>query len=288
MPPSVVFTASACESFGPGLSGSLNGSAVAAVAGLAVAGAVFASPIAGAARESGAVSETTTAGFSPSRPLMTKSAGCCLVAPPDGISATARWRPGDSVTGARPAAPRAAAAGAPTVLNAASSVPSSLARTGWYWPAGHHAQASSATSPPAAAATSRPPARLTGAPAPRLAAGRADEALRHQHGADHRQREREDPHDRGQQTGQRLVGHRPDDVRAALPCRRGELREQQDRAERHAQQHRDDDEHPHGDQRAGAPGQRRRLAAPPGSRRRSVGPMCAYRSGTPVASDRMW
>ena len=26
----------------------------------------------------------------------------------------------------------------------------------------------------------------------------------------------------------------------------------------------------------------------PGSSRRSVGPMCEYRSGTPVASERMW
>src|SRR3954470_11480007 len=146
MLPSVVFTASACESLGPGLSGSVNGSAAAAVGGLEAAGAVFASPIAGAARESGAVSETTSVGFSPSRPLMTKSAGCSLVAPPDGTSATARWRPGDNRAAAGCGAGRAALAGAPTVLNAASSVPSSLARTGWYWPAGHQAQPSTASS----------------------------------------------------------------------------------------------------------------------------------------------
>src|SRR5947207_14668947 len=98
MPPSVELVASACESCGPGLAGSLNGNAVAGTGalGTGVADGAGAAPAfsAGAELVLGVVALTTTAGFSPSLPLMTKIAGCCFVAPPAGMRATARWRPG--------------------------------------------------------------------------------------------------------------------------------------------------------------------------------------------------
>src|SRR3954469_15477613 len=101
MPPSVAFVASACESFGPGLLGSLNGNAVAGRGAVALVppslGVVEPAANAGAERVLGAWSLTTTAGFSPSRPLTTKMAGCSFVGPPTGIIATARCLPGDSV-----------------------------------------------------------------------------------------------------------------------------------------------------------------------------------------------
>ena len=86
--------------------------------------------------------------------LTTHSAGCSSVGPPRGISATARWRPGASRggTGASPTG-RAVAAGALTAPNALTRVPSSVGRTGRYWPDGHHAHASSATRAAAPAIT---------------------------------------------------------------------------------------------------------------------------------------
>src|SRR3954454_6120447 len=146
MPPSVVLTASAWESFGPGAFGSVNGSVVAGAVGVALVSAggssLPAPPVLGA------WSETMTTGFWPSSSLTTYSAGCSFVGPPLGISATARWRPGLSPTGT---CGRATVVGAATPCAALTSVPLSVARTGWYLPDGHHAHASTATS--AAAAT---------------------------------------------------------------------------------------------------------------------------------------
>src|SRR4051794_36448541 len=106
MPPSFVFTASAWFSCGPGAAGSWNGNAVAgtgaveavepddgtgaldAGAGDDVVGllADVLDPLwrCGAWRGSGAVGLRITTGFWPWPPLITKSAGCCLVAPPCG------------------------------------------------------------------------------------------------------------------------------------------------------------------------------------------------------------
>src|SRR3954470_23536788 len=62
------------------------------------------------------------------------------------MSAMARWRPGERRgAGAIPLG-RATAVGALTVLKAPTSVPWSVGRTGRYWPDGHHAHVSSATS----------------------------------------------------------------------------------------------------------------------------------------------
>src|SRR4051794_10171095 len=122
MPPSLSLTARAWDSCGPGLSGSLIGNAVAVVGGAAVAvavavevavavavavaagvaDAVAAAPGAAASEGVplvlGAWSATTTTESFP-LPLWTrKIAGCSLVAPPCGIIATARWRPGASPT----------------------------------------------------------------------------------------------------------------------------------------------------------------------------------------------
>src|SRR4051794_24288234 len=108
MPPSVELVASAWESWGPGLPGRMNGNAVAGAgadgvtlgAGVALAGGAggaAADPCGanvGVERVLGAWSVTMTADRSPPWPLMTKIAGCCRVAPPTGIIATARWRPG--------------------------------------------------------------------------------------------------------------------------------------------------------------------------------------------------
>src|SRR3954462_14589387 len=104
MPPSVELVASACESRGPGLSGRMKGNAVAAAGADGVtlgAGVALAGGAAGAAADDcgsntggervlGAWSVTMTAERSPPWPLMTKIAGCCRVAPPTGIIATAR------------------------------------------------------------------------------------------------------------------------------------------------------------------------------------------------------
>src|SRR6476659_9104021 len=169
MPPSWWLTASACESLARGLSGSAKLKAATCTGSLDVvlelgAGAVdvavgvVAPPppevdaawAVGAFLGSGVLSLTSTTGFSPLLPLMTKTAGCFLVAPPSGIRATARCLPGFSVTGAAAICAavggcgRATLAGATTMCAAASSVPLSVARTGWYWPEGHQAQASSA------------------------------------------------------------------------------------------------------------------------------------------------
>ena len=153
IPPSVELAASACDSCGPGLSGSLIGNAVTGTAGLAVAVAVavalavavavaVAVGVAPAAFPAsvgvvfvlGVWSATmTTEGSFSSVPLTTKIAGCSLVGPPCGIIATARWRPGVSFTGGTWAAcGRAACRGWPTVCTAETSVPRSVARTGWY------------------------------------------------------------------------------------------------------------------------------------------------------------
>ena len=56
--------------------------------------------------------------------------------------------------------------------------------------------------------------------------------------------EREQPHDRRHHAERALVGHRVDDVRSAPPRRRRELGQQEDRAERHADQDRHDHQHP--------------------------------------------
>src|SRR4051794_41154641 len=108
----------------------------------------------------GGSSVTMTADFSPGLPLMTKIAGCALVAPPTGISATAMWRPGATLTGAdeadavvTPSSGRATVAGAETSCPTLSSVPWSVARTGWYCPDGHQAQAIRPTSAAVAATT---------------------------------------------------------------------------------------------------------------------------------------
>src|SRR6476660_1431683 len=189
MPPSSWLTASAWESLARGLSGSaklnaatLTGSLVvvlelgAGVVDVAL-GVVVVPPAppevdaawaVGAFLGSGVLSLTSTTGFSPLLPLMTKTAGCFLVAPPSGIRATARCLPGFSVTGAAAICAavwgcgRATLAGATTMCAAASSVPLSVARTGWYWPEGHQAQASSAAAATAASASApwrsgRPP-----------------------------------------------------------------------------------------------------------------------------------
>src|SRR3954469_561004 len=148
MPPSVELTASAWESLGPGLCGSLIGNAAAGALVDAGAGAdavpvLMPVPSAGVARVLGAWSETmTTDRSSFPRPFTTKIAGRSLVGPPCGMSAIARWRPGASWTGA--GAGRTATWGARTVWTAEASVPRSVARTGRYWPDGHHAQASRA------------------------------------------------------------------------------------------------------------------------------------------------
>src|SRR4051794_31241910 len=127
MPPSVEFVASAWESCGPGLAGSLNGKTVAGAgalgAGVADGAGVAAGLSAGAEPVLGALPLTTGVGLAPSRPLMTKTAGCSFVAPPWGISATAGWRPGAREPGAAPASGRTTLAGAATVRNALSSVP---------------------------------------------------------------------------------------------------------------------------------------------------------------------
>src|SRR3954451_20686465 len=106
MPPFVEFAATACESCGPGLAGSLNGKTVAGAGALGAGVADGAGGAAGLRARGGAVVGgaplTTTVGLAPSRPLMTKIAGCSYVEPPCGISATARWRPGARETGAAP------------------------------------------------------------------------------------------------------------------------------------------------------------------------------------------
>src|SRR5215208_7361435 len=174
MPPSVVLVASACESPSPGASGSLNGSWVAGAVGVDGASAAGAAPASGgadpadvppagasppaasssvgASRVSGASGLTRIVGFSSSSPLTTYSAGCSSVGPPRGISATARWRPGASRGVAMPLG-RATAAGALADRNAPTSVPLSVARTGRYWPDGHHAHVTTAASVAAAAIT---------------------------------------------------------------------------------------------------------------------------------------
>src|SRR3954470_19673822 len=171
MPPSLVLVASAWESPSPGAWGSLNGSWAAGAVG--VAGGFVADdddPLAppgssnwGALAASGACALTRIVGLSRWRPpLTTNSAGCSLVGPPRGISAIARWRPGARRGVAATPFGRATAAGALTVLNAPTSVPSSVGRTGSYWPEGHQAHVSTAISPAAPASTSawrggRPP-----------------------------------------------------------------------------------------------------------------------------------
>src|SRR6476646_2099495 len=91
---------------------------------------------------------------------MMKNAGCSLVAPPTGIIATARCLPGAGPVGGTWDCGRAALAGEDRRCTAPDSVPLSLARTGWYWPDGHQAQARSATRPAtAAASTTRRPGR---------------------------------------------------------------------------------------------------------------------------------
>src|SRR4051812_43718353 len=162
MPPSVVLVASACESPFPGACGSLNGSWVAGAVGVdgwlaeeAGGAAPFPPSNCGALAASGARGLTRIVGLSRSRPpLTTNSAGCSLVGPPRGIIAIARWRPGERRTGAATPAGRATVVGALTVLNAPTSVPSSVGRTGRYWPDGHQAHVSKAISPAAPASTS--------------------------------------------------------------------------------------------------------------------------------------
>src|SRR4051812_35725120 len=142
-----------------------------AAAGVGAVGvAVGAGAAAGAAPDTvgvalvlGARSLTMIAGFWSSLPLMTKIAGRSLVAPPCGISATARCRPGLMRTGATPcpgATPVTCSCGAVVALAGCPSsrvtpcrVARSLARTGWYWPDGHHAQARIAASAAPAAIT---------------------------------------------------------------------------------------------------------------------------------------
>src|SRR3954470_20987275 len=171
MPPSFVLVASAWESPSPGARGSLNGSWAAGAVGVAGGLAVddddpLGSSNWGALRASGACGLTRIVGLSRSRPpLTTNSAGCSFVGPPRGISAIARWRPGARRGAAATPFGRATAAGALTVWNAPTSVPSSVGRTGWYWPDGHHAHVSTAISPAASASTSawrggRPPLQL--------------------------------------------------------------------------------------------------------------------------------
>jgi hypothetical protein len=121
----------------------------------AAAGEVPGSSSAGALLASGASGLTRIVGdWSSSPSLTTNSAGCSSVGPPRGISATARWRPGASDGGGARPLGRAVAAGALTERTALTSVPSSVGRTGRYWPDGHHAHVSSATSPAAPAITS--------------------------------------------------------------------------------------------------------------------------------------
>src|SRR3954447_21641606 len=174
--PSVVLTDSACVPCGPGGPGSLNGSAVALTGSemAVVAGAVAAGGApgwVGVTAEAGPGSgdellKMTVAG-SPSWPLMTNMAGCCLVAPPTGTIATARCRPGARCTGGpwsageAGAGGRAAAVGAETRRTMPPSVPFSEARIGRYCPAGHHAQAAATSSAAPAVATA---IRRTGCP----------------------------------------------------------------------------------------------------------------------------
>src|SRR4051812_28564860 len=182
MPPSFVLVASAWESPSPGAWGSLNGSwaagAVGVAGGLAAdEGDPLGSSNWGALAAAGACGLTRIVGLSRSRPpLTTNSAGCSFVGPPRGISAIARWRPGARRGAAATPFGRATAAGALTVWNAPTSVPSSVGRTGSYWPEGHQAHVSRAINPAAPASTSawrggppppQPPALLPPPPARR-------------------------------------------------------------------------------------------------------------------------
>src|SRR4051794_8154809 len=172
MPPSFVLVASAWESPSPGARGSLNGSwaagAVRVAGGLAVDDDdPWGSSNWGALRASGAWGLTGIVGLSGSRPpLTTNSAGCSFVGPPRGISAIARWRPWARRGAAATPFGRATVAGALTVRNALTSVPSSVGRTGWDWPDGPPAHGSTAISPAAPAGT--PPLRGGPPPPPSL------------------------------------------------------------------------------------------------------------------------
>src|SRR4051812_5869393 len=150
MLPSPVLVASACESPSRGASGRMNGSWVAGAVGVDGASEGGAVPLGGrpaaepegsssdgASRTSGALGLTRIVGFPPSSPLTTYSAGCSSVGPPRGINATATWRPGDRRGGMAAPTGRATAAGALSDLTAPTSVPSSVGRTGRYWPDGH-------------------------------------------------------------------------------------------------------------------------------------------------------
>src|SRR5581483_687246 len=89
---------------------------------------------------SGADGARTTAGGSPWCSAGTmKTAGCAFVAPPAGISATARCVPGASRGGAGAGAGRTAAIGCETSVAKPPSVPASAGWIASYWPAGHHA-----------------------------------------------------------------------------------------------------------------------------------------------------
>src|SRR5205085_217027 len=108
---------------------------------------------------SGAERLMMTAAGSPLRPLMTKNAGWRSLAPPTGISETARCLPGVRCMRCGAAAVgRAIACGARTALTSPPSVPRSLAAIALYWPAGHSASAvaASARTAPTTTRTRRP------------------------------------------------------------------------------------------------------------------------------------
>jgi hypothetical protein len=154
----LVFVASAWVPPGPGADGSWNGNAVAFTGVLVVdvlevagdadgAGVLevlealevlppsFSEKVPPLACDgSGAEPETIATAGLPLPCEITNIAGCCLVAPPTGTIDTARWRPGVSWTvgvGAA-AAGRAAVVGDDTIWPKETSVPRSVARTGWY------------------------------------------------------------------------------------------------------------------------------------------------------------
>ena len=142
---------------------------------------------------------------------------------------------------------RATDDGALTVVKAPTSVPWSVGRTGRYWPDGHQAQASRATRPqPRRRARARRGGRRRSSPTPcaRSSVTQSLDEQRHAgHGsasANRRTTRRAAEH----VTAAGLVGNRRDEVGAALPRRGCELREQQDGAERHREQDRDDDRAP--------------------------------------------
>ena len=211
---------------------------------------------------------------------MMKNAGCSLVAPPTGIIATARClpgvRPADETWDCGRAAPRART-GART---APDSVPLSLARTGWYWPDGHQAQASSATRPATAAASTTAPPRPAAAPRvalrPRRArcagpsatlptTGRAKARSRATTEVEHRR-------------ANVLVGQRRDDVRGRTPRSvAASLGSSRIGVSAMLSRIGTVDQHPHRHESARAAGQRRRLALPATAAGGAASGRCARR-----------